>query len=166
MDATHFKSGRACGTWLAHHHDTEPELLLAVCRTTSGISGITNAQALDEALAFGWIEGRAHGAGSRSSRSATRILSPSIRTSAAARHSMASFRRASASTRSPLRRSPPRDEGAVYFNLTISTLSGPVPISPAAYRTDSIARMSSPRISPIPWMYVTPNVEPAAKPLL
>ncbi|MDB4876571.1 MAG: hypothetical protein JWM41_3017 [Gemmatimonadetes bacterium] len=57
MPATFFKSGRAFREWLEKHHTAKTELLLGFHKKDSGRGGITYQEALDEALAFGWIDG-------------------------------------------------------------------------------------------------------------
>lgn len=54
---TFFASGKAFHDWLARHHASETELLLGFHKKSSGLGGITYSEALDEALAFGWIDG-------------------------------------------------------------------------------------------------------------
>ena len=44
--------------WLERHHDDTDELLLGVYRKSSGAPGITRPEAVDEALCFGWIDGK------------------------------------------------------------------------------------------------------------
>lgn len=55
--ATYFKSGEDFAAWLETHHEAEAELLLGFYKTKAAKKGITYRQALDEALAFGWIDG-------------------------------------------------------------------------------------------------------------
>jgi uncharacterized protein YdeI (YjbR/CyaY-like superfamily) len=43
--------------WLEENHDKAKELWIGFYKKGSGKSGITYAEALDEALAFGWIDG-------------------------------------------------------------------------------------------------------------
>lgn len=43
--------------WLEQNHDKESELLIGFHRKASGKKSITYAEALDEALCFGWIDG-------------------------------------------------------------------------------------------------------------
>jgi uncharacterized protein YdeI (YjbR/CyaY-like superfamily) len=43
--------------WLEKNHDTKTELQLGFYKRASGRKGITYEEALDEALAFGWIDG-------------------------------------------------------------------------------------------------------------
>jgi uncharacterized protein YdeI (YjbR/CyaY-like superfamily) len=52
-----FKSGPEFHRWLEKHHGDTAELLLGFYKVGSGRGGITYQQALDEALAFGWIDG-------------------------------------------------------------------------------------------------------------
>jgi uncharacterized protein YdeI (YjbR/CyaY-like superfamily) len=43
--------------WLDRNHDTASELLVGFYKKASGRNGVTYEEALDEALAFGWIDG-------------------------------------------------------------------------------------------------------------
>ena len=43
--------------WLEQNHDRETELLVGFHKKSSGKKSITYAEALDEALCFGWIDG-------------------------------------------------------------------------------------------------------------
>lgn len=43
--------------WLEQNHDRATELLIAFHKKSSGKTSITYAEALDEALCFGWIDG-------------------------------------------------------------------------------------------------------------
>ena len=43
--------------WLAKNHDREDELLIGFYKKDSGKKSITYAEALDEALCYGWIDG-------------------------------------------------------------------------------------------------------------
>ncbi len=54
---TYFTTPRAFRTWLAKHHASHDEMLLGFYKTTAASKGISYQQALDEALAFGWIDG-------------------------------------------------------------------------------------------------------------
>jgi uncharacterized protein YdeI (YjbR/CyaY-like superfamily) len=47
--------------WLAENHDKENEFQMGFHKTKSKTKGITNAQAVDEALCFGWIDGVVNG---------------------------------------------------------------------------------------------------------
>jgi uncharacterized protein YdeI (YjbR/CyaY-like superfamily) len=57
MNIAFFASQAEFGRWLSKHHATEKELLVGFNRIDSGLGGLTYAQALDEALCFGWIDG-------------------------------------------------------------------------------------------------------------
>ena len=54
---THFKTPAAFRAWLRTHHRTAGSLVLRISRHHAADSGITYAQALDEALCHGWIDG-------------------------------------------------------------------------------------------------------------
>lgn len=43
--------------WLEKNHDSEPEIWIGFWKKASGKTGLNYAQALDEALCFGWIDG-------------------------------------------------------------------------------------------------------------
>lgn len=43
--------------WLAENHYTTPEAWVIHYKKKSGLSGLRYAEALEEALAFGWIDG-------------------------------------------------------------------------------------------------------------
>lgn len=57
MKITYFKSAAAFRAWLERHHATERELFVGFYKKASGRAGITYAEAVDEALSFGWIDG-------------------------------------------------------------------------------------------------------------
>jgi uncharacterized protein YdeI (YjbR/CyaY-like superfamily) len=57
MRPTFFKSGADFRAWLEAHHRAETELLVGFHKKASRKKGITYQEALDEALAFGWIDG-------------------------------------------------------------------------------------------------------------
>jgi uncharacterized protein YdeI (YjbR/CyaY-like superfamily) len=52
-----FKSEAAFEAWLRAHHARETEIWLRIYKKDSGQSTVTNAQALDVALCWGWIDG-------------------------------------------------------------------------------------------------------------
>jgi len=57
-----FASVELWAAWLAGHHaDTPGGLWLKLAKKESGIATITYAQALDEALCYGWIDGQKDG---------------------------------------------------------------------------------------------------------
>ena len=58
MKARFFKTGSEFRAWLEKNHAKASELLLGFYTTKSGKGGITHKHALDEALCFGWIDGR------------------------------------------------------------------------------------------------------------
>jgi uncharacterized protein YdeI (YjbR/CyaY-like superfamily) len=51
-----FASAKAFGTWLAKQHTKSPGIWLKIPKRGSGEPGPTYAEALDEALRFGWID--------------------------------------------------------------------------------------------------------------
>lgn len=51
-----FRTAADFAAWLRAHHDTEPELWLKIHKKDSGLPTVTAAQALDEALCWGWID--------------------------------------------------------------------------------------------------------------
>lgn len=53
----HFKTPVAFRAWLRRHHRSESALVLRIARVHAAGTGITYAEALDEALSFGWIDG-------------------------------------------------------------------------------------------------------------
>jgi uncharacterized protein YdeI (YjbR/CyaY-like superfamily) len=42
--------------WLAEHHDSESEIWLVFHKVQTGVVGVEYADALDEALCFGWVD--------------------------------------------------------------------------------------------------------------
>ena len=57
MDITFFVSPDELRAWLTNNRQTVPGLYMGFYRENSGFGGITYAEALDEALCFGWIDG-------------------------------------------------------------------------------------------------------------
>jgi len=54
-----FASARLWASWLAEHHaDTPDGVWLKIAKKDSGIATVTYAEALEEALCFGWIDGQ------------------------------------------------------------------------------------------------------------
>jgi uncharacterized protein YdeI (YjbR/CyaY-like superfamily) len=51
-----FKTPKAFGAWLAKHHAKSPGIWMQIHKKDSGVPTITYAQALDEALCWGWID--------------------------------------------------------------------------------------------------------------
>jgi uncharacterized protein YdeI (YjbR/CyaY-like superfamily) len=56
-----FGSAKAWRAWLEKNHATATELVLGFHKANSDRSGMTRPEAVDEALAFGWIDGRVNG---------------------------------------------------------------------------------------------------------
>ena len=52
-----FKSAADFRQWLAANHATACELWVGFFKKASGLGGLTYAEAVDEALCFGWIDG-------------------------------------------------------------------------------------------------------------
>jgi uncharacterized protein YdeI (YjbR/CyaY-like superfamily) len=57
MNARFFRTSESFHLWLEKNHATEDELLVGFYKKGSGKPSITYREALDEALAFGWIDG-------------------------------------------------------------------------------------------------------------
>jgi uncharacterized protein YdeI (YjbR/CyaY-like superfamily) len=53
-----FASPAALERWLHAHHEESPGIWLRLMKKASGQPGVTYAEALDLALAFGWIDGQ------------------------------------------------------------------------------------------------------------
>ena len=53
-----FKSPKEFRAWLAKEHARAPGLLLRIYKKNSGVPSVTYAEALDQALCFGWIAGQ------------------------------------------------------------------------------------------------------------
>lgn len=51
-----FESEAAFEAWLSKHHDKETELWLKLHKKGSGLASVTNSQAVDVALCWGWID--------------------------------------------------------------------------------------------------------------
>jgi uncharacterized protein YdeI (YjbR/CyaY-like superfamily) len=54
----HFAAAAAFRAWLERHHASERELWILFYKKASGKGGMTYREAVDEALCFGWIDGR------------------------------------------------------------------------------------------------------------
>lgn len=57
MKPKFFSTAEKFREWLERNHDTATELLIGFHKKSSGKKSITYAEALDEALCFGWIDG-------------------------------------------------------------------------------------------------------------
>ncbi|MFZ2490843.1 MAG: YdeI/OmpD-associated family protein [Thermoanaerobaculia bacterium] len=61
MDAKFFRNADAFRRWLESHHASADELWVGFYKKGATRKGITYAEALDEALCFGWIDGIRNG---------------------------------------------------------------------------------------------------------
>jgi uncharacterized protein YdeI (YjbR/CyaY-like superfamily) len=55
-----FPSASAFATFLAAHHTTAPGLYLKLAKKSSGHASVSGAEAVETALCYGWIDGRAN----------------------------------------------------------------------------------------------------------
>ena len=58
MKTISFKSSSDFRTWLAENHGQSEGVLLRIYKKDSGVATVTYAEALDQALCFGWIVGQ------------------------------------------------------------------------------------------------------------
>jgi len=58
METRQFKSTGDFRNWLEAHHTGTPGLWLRIFKKDSGRASVTYAEALDQALCFGWIDGQ------------------------------------------------------------------------------------------------------------
>src|SRR5215475_1951535 len=58
MKTQSFRGAREFRAWLEKHHAESDGLLLRIYKKESGTATVTYAEALDEALCFGWIDGQ------------------------------------------------------------------------------------------------------------
>lgn len=56
MDVHYFETQAEWHNWLVEHHAMASEVWIGVYKKNSGLTGITYAETLDEALCFGWID--------------------------------------------------------------------------------------------------------------
>ncbi len=63
MDVTFFANQQEFRSWLEQNHANETELWLGIYKKNSGMSGIAHGEAVDQALCFGWIDGRVRSLG-------------------------------------------------------------------------------------------------------
>ena len=54
-----FPTPKAWGAWLRKHHARSPGIWIKLYKRSSGVQTITHAEALVEALCWGWIDGQA-----------------------------------------------------------------------------------------------------------
>lgn len=52
-----FRNQKAFETWLRANHDREPELWLKIHKKASGLQTVSNEEAVESALCWGWIDG-------------------------------------------------------------------------------------------------------------
>jgi uncharacterized protein YdeI (YjbR/CyaY-like superfamily) len=52
-----FKTAKALEAWMRRHHAQEPELWLKIHKKGSGLPSVTQSEALDVMLCWGWIDG-------------------------------------------------------------------------------------------------------------
>lgn len=57
MNPVFFKTASDFREWLEKNHSTEKEIWVGYYKTSSGRTGITWPQSVDEAISFGWIDG-------------------------------------------------------------------------------------------------------------
>jgi uncharacterized protein YdeI (YjbR/CyaY-like superfamily) len=60
-DAIFFETPAELRAWLEEHHATASELWVGFYKKASGRRSLTWSQVVDEALCFGWIDGKAQG---------------------------------------------------------------------------------------------------------
>jgi uncharacterized protein YdeI (YjbR/CyaY-like superfamily) len=58
-EPTFFESPEDFRAWLERNHDSAEELLVGLRKKSSGLASITLREAQEEALCFGWIDGKA-----------------------------------------------------------------------------------------------------------
>jgi uncharacterized protein YdeI (YjbR/CyaY-like superfamily) len=58
LETITFASPATLEKWLDRHHEKSPGIWLKIAKKDSGIPSVTYAEALDVALAFGWIDGQ------------------------------------------------------------------------------------------------------------
>jgi uncharacterized protein YdeI (YjbR/CyaY-like superfamily) len=63
MDPIFFESADQFRAWLAAHHAAETEVLVGFHKKMTGKSTMTWSESVDQALCFGWIDGRRHSLG-------------------------------------------------------------------------------------------------------
>src|SRR5256885_1036717 len=51
-----FKTAKAFGVWLRKNHIKSPGIWIQLFKKGSGVKTVTYAEALDEALCYGWID--------------------------------------------------------------------------------------------------------------
>jgi uncharacterized protein YdeI (YjbR/CyaY-like superfamily) len=56
MEPVFFATPAELRAWLEQHHESEPELILGYYKRAAGKSGVKHADAVEQALCFGWID--------------------------------------------------------------------------------------------------------------
>ena len=56
-----FRDADEFEAWLANHHDHQPGVWLKIAKKSSGISSLTDDEAVDLGLCYGWISGQRRG---------------------------------------------------------------------------------------------------------
>jgi uncharacterized protein YdeI (YjbR/CyaY-like superfamily) len=56
----YFESAREFYEWLEQHHETETEVYVGIYKQHTGRRAMSWSEAVDQALCFGWIDGRAN----------------------------------------------------------------------------------------------------------
>lgn len=56
MEPVFFSTPDELRSWFEQHHESEPELLIGYYKKSAGRSGIGHAEAVEQALCFGWID--------------------------------------------------------------------------------------------------------------
>ena len=60
MEPIFFKSPQEFYAWLEEHHETQSEVYVGMYKTHTGKRAMSWSEAVDQALCFGWIDGRAN----------------------------------------------------------------------------------------------------------
>lgn len=60
MKTMSFASSRDFRAWLAENHDQSEGVLLRIYKKGARVASVTYAEALDQALCYGWIDGQKH----------------------------------------------------------------------------------------------------------
>ena len=58
LEVRGLRSAKAFGAWLARNHAKAPGIWLRFFKKDSGVATVTYAEALEEALCYGWIDGQ------------------------------------------------------------------------------------------------------------
>ena len=66
MDPTFFPTPAELRAWFLENHATSPELVLGYHKVASGLSSVTWQESVDQALCFGWIDGKRQSLGAES----------------------------------------------------------------------------------------------------